>query len=228
MPESLSQDATRNLILSKLSGSDFGLLAPNLESVDLPTRRQLEARAKRIKNVYFIEGGFASMVANGSGERPIEVGIIGREGMSGLAVVMDNGRATHEIFMQAAGQGQSIKSADLLAAVTQSLSLFRAIAQFAHAFLIQTTQTALANGRSKLEERLARWLLMAADRLETDDLPLTHEFLGMMLGTPRPGVTIALQALERTGLITTRRGHITILDRATLEKRSNGAYARPA
>src|SRR5258706_4247149 len=85
MPESLSQDTTRNCILSGLSAGDFELLQPNLESVDLPTRRQLEAREKRIKIVYFIEGGFASIVANGPGERSIEVRIIGREGMSGLA-----------------------------------------------------------------------------------------------------------------------------------------------
>src|SRR5258705_10894003 len=109
MPERLSQDTTRNCILSGLSAGDFELLQPNLESVDLPTRRQLEARAKRIKNVYFIEGGFASMVANGSGERPIEVGIIGREGMSGLAGGIGKCRATPQNFMHGAGQGPNIQ-----------------------------------------------------------------------------------------------------------------------
>jgi CRP-like cAMP-binding protein len=98
--------------------------------------------------------------------------------------------------------------------------------RYAHAFLLQTTTTALANGRSKIEERAARWLLMADDRIDGDDLPLTHEFLGLMLGTHRPGVTIALQALEKAGLITTRRSHITIIDRKGLEKSSNGTYIR--
>jgi CRP-like cAMP-binding protein len=84
----------------------------------------------------------------------------------------------------------------------------------------------LANGRSKVEERLARWLLMADDRIDDDELPLTHEFLGLMLGTHRPGVTIALQALEKAGLIAHRRRRITILDRKSLEKRSNGTYVR--
>ena len=98
--------------------------------------------------------------------------------------------------------------------------------RYAHAFLLQTTTTALANGRSKTEERLARWLLMADDRIDGDELPLTHEFLGLMLGTHRPGVTIALQALERAGLISGRRRSITILDRKKLEKSANGAYAR--
>src|SRR5258705_2187995 len=94
----------------------------------------------------------------------------------------------------------------------------------AQAFLHQTTTTALANGRSKMEERLARWLLMADDRIDGDELPLTHEFLGLMLGTYRPGVTKAIQALENEGLIAARRGGITLLNRKALEKRSNGTY----
>ncbi len=99
--------------------------------------------------------------------------------------------------------------------------------RYAHAFLVQTTSTALANGRSKIEERLARWLLMADDRLDDDELPLTHEFLGLMLGTHRPGVTLAVQALEDAGLISARRSRITILNRKGLEKRSNGTYVPP-
>ena len=96
--------------------------------------------------------------------------------------------------------------------------------RYAHNFLLQTTTTALANGRSKIEERLARWLLMAHDRLDGDDVPLTHEFLGLMLGTTRPGVTIAVQTLEKEGLIAGRRARITILDRKGLQKWSNGTY----
>src|SRR5947208_15007101 len=92
---------------------------------------------------------------------------------------------------------------------------------------MQTTSTALANGRSKIEERLARWLLMANDRIDGKQVPLTHEFLGLMLGTHRPGVTIALQALERAGLIHTKRRSITILDRKEVEKRANGPSHHP-
>src|SRR5207253_1903221 len=108
----------------------------------------------------------------------------------------------------------------------RSNTLHRAMLSYAHSFLLQTTTTALANGRSKIEERLARWLLMADDRIDGDDLPLTHAFLGLMLGTHRPGVTIAVQALEKAGLITTRRSQITIVDRKALEKSSNGTYVR--
>ena len=90
---------------------------------------------------------------------------------------------------------------------------------------LQVTQTALSNGRSKIEERLARWLLMADDRLDDAELSLTHEFLSVMLGVQRSGVTLALQALERDGLILTRRSKITIIDRKRMEKNANGAYS---
>ena len=215
-----------NRILSRLSRQEFALLEPHLEAVDLPVRKTLEARRKRIDQVYFIESGFASVVANGTNKPSIEVGIIGREGMTGLAIVMGHDRAQHDTYMQVAGHGLRISAAKLREADERSMILHRAMLRYAHAFLLQTTTTALANGRSKIEERPARWLLMADDRIDGDDLPLTHEFLGLMLGTHRPGVTIALQALEKAGLITTRRSHITIIDRKGLEKSSNGTYIR--
>jgi CRP-like cAMP-binding protein len=216
-----------NRILSRLSRQDLALLEPHLEAVDLPVRKPLEARRKRIDQVYFIESGFASVVANGTSKPSIEVGIIGREGMTGLAIILGSNRAQHATYIQVAGKGLRISAARLREADERSNTLHRAMLRFVHAFLAQTTTTALANGRSKIEERLARWLLMANDRINGDDVPLTHEFLSLMLGTHRPGVTIAVQALEKAGLITTRRSHITIVDRKALEKSSNGTYVRP-
>jgi len=212
-----------NRILSRLSREDFALLEPHLEPVNLPVRKQIETPKKRIDQIYFIESGFASVVANGTSKPSIEVGIIGREGMTGLGVVLGNDRPPHETFVQVAGQAQRISAAKLRAADQQSSTLHRAMLRYAQTFLHQATTTALANGRSKIEERLARWLLMAADRID-GELPLTHEFLGLMLGTYRPGVTKAVQALEKEGLIAARRSAITILNRRALEKRSNGTY----
>jgi CRP-like cAMP-binding protein len=213
-----------NLILSRLSGADLGLLQPHLEPVDLPLRKVLERRDKAIKAIYFPESGFASVVANGN-ERPIEVGLIGREGMTGLAVVLGHDRNSNEVYMQAPGHGHRIRANDLRAAINKSVTLHRSFLRYAHAFLEQATRTAVANGRSKIEERLARWLLMADDRLDGPDLPLTHEFLAMMLGVRRPGVTTAVQELEREGVIARRRGRIVITDRGALKKLSNGTYA---
>jgi CRP-like cAMP-binding protein len=129
--------------------------------------------------------------------------------------------------MQVGGKGRRISAAHIREAIEKSTALHRALLQYANAFLKQTTSTALANGRSKIEERLARWLLMADDRIDGDEVPLTHEFLSLMLGTQRSGVTIAIEALRGEGLIATRRGAIAILDRKAMEKRSNGTYVPP-
>jgi CRP-like cAMP-binding protein len=217
------ESRTANRLLSRLSRDELGLLEPHLEAVDLPVRKHLEDRNKAIEHVYFIERGFASVVANGTG-RAIEVGLIGREGMTGLAVVMGTDRSPHDTYMQAAGDGQRISSAKLRSAMEQSPALHRSFLRFGHAFIVQTAQTALANGRSKIEERLARWLLMAQDRLDGDAVPLTHEFLSIMLGVRRPGVTGALDMLEKKGLIQAKRGTVAILNRRGLRKISNGAY----
>ena len=212
-----------NRILAGLARRDFALIEPHLEPVDLPVRKVLETRRKRIDHVYFVESGFASVVANGSDKPSIEVGIIGREGMTGLAIVLGGDRAQHATYIQVAGKGQRMSAARLRQVDAQSPALHRAMLRYARAFLAQTTTTALANGRSKVDERLARWLLMAHDRLG-GELNLTHEFLGLMLGTHRPGVTLALQSLEKAGLIATRRGRVTILDRKALQRSSNGTY----
>jgi len=215
-----------NRILAGLSDEDFALLEPHLEPVDLPVKKRLEVSKRRIDQIYFVEKGFVSVVANGSNKPSIEVGIIGREGMTGLSVLLGGERAAHDSYVQVVGKGQRISAGNLREVDERSPTLHRAMLRYANTFLLQTTTTALANGRSKMEERLARWLLMAADRVDGKELPLTHEFLGLMLGTYRPGVTKAVQALEKEGLIAARRGGITILDRRGLEKRSNGTYAR--
>lgn len=225
MLDSFSRDSVSNHILARLSASDFALLEPHLQATDLPVRKTLEVRDKKITSIYFMESGFASVVANGLHKPSIEVGIIGREGMTGVSVILGGDRPANETFIQAAGSGLCISAEELRRAIDQSVSLHRSLLRFANSFLAQTTQTALANGRSKIEERLSRWLLMADDRIDGDELPLTHEFLSIMLGVQRSGVTIALQALEREGLISTRRSKITIIDRKALEKNANGTYS---
>ena len=113
------QTAYKNLILSRLAPADFELLEPHLTPVDLPVRKMLEQRGRRINNIYFPESGFASVVANGD-KRPIEVGIIGREGMTGIPVVLGGDRNSHETYIQAAGHGQSIRARLLRDAIRQA------------------------------------------------------------------------------------------------------------
>ena len=134
-----------------------------------------------------MESGFASVVADGTGGPSIEVGIIGREGMTGIAVVMNADRPVHETFIQAAGSAFCLSADHLRTAIDRSTTLHRELLTSAYAFQKQVTHTALANGRSSIEERLCRWLLLADDRIDGDELPLTHEFLSMMLGVQRSG-----------------------------------------
>jgi CRP-like cAMP-binding protein len=129
-----------------------------------------------------------------------EVGLIGRDG-TGIAVVLCNGRSPNETFIQVEGDGMAISAESLRTAMEKSRSLERALLSYAHAFLNQTSRTALSKGTATLEERLARWLLMANDRLGGDSVPLTHEFLSLMLGVRRAGVTVALHFLEQRGII---------------------------
>ena len=219
-------DVSSNKLLARLSRADLRLLEPCLKAVELPVRMELQGRNKRVTQVYFLDSGVASIVANG--EQAIEVGMIGREGMTGVTVPLgDRDRFPHEINMQIAGRGRRVSAACLREAIAESATLHQVLLRSAHAFLTQTTQTALANGRSKIEERLARWLLMAQDRIDGDELALTHEFLAVMLGVRRSGVTAALQELERRGLIVHRYSRITIMDREGLEESSNGSYTRP-
>jgi CRP-like cAMP-binding protein len=216
-----------NGLLARLSRADLSLLEPKLEAVDLPVRRQLHPRNRRIEHVYFPESGIASVVANGP--HALEIGIVGREGMTGVALVMGiDERPRHETYIQVAGSGHRLSADHLRGALEASTTLRQVCLQYAHAFMTQMADTALSNGRHKIEERLARWLLLADDRLDDHEIPLTHEFLSVMLGTARPGVTIALQELERRGWITLRRGVVTIIDRKGLARSSNGAYVAPS
>ena len=213
-----------NHLLSRLSSDDFQLLQPNLKRVDLPLRKNLEQPNRPIDQIYFLESGFASVVADGSGDRSIEVGLIGREGMTGLPVLMGTDRSPHETFVQNAGEGLRISAGSLRKAMEQSRTLHRTFLLYAHAFVLQVTNTAMANGRSKIEQRLARWLLMAQDRIGEDVVSLTHELLSLMLGVRRPGVTVALKILEEAGVLRSRRGVISIIDRKGLERLADRTY----
>src|SRR3954452_15359780 len=219
----LQQISTRNRLLSALNRDDFDLLQPDLEPVALELRQWLIEAGEPIQQVYFPEHGIVSILADTSQGR-IEVGLIGPEGMAGLPVVLGIDHSPHGYMVQAAGKALRITTPELRTALQQSPALQAGFLRYAHALMVQTAQTAYANAGFTIEARLARWILMTDDRLERDDLPLTHDFLSMMLGVQRPGVTLAIQALEGSGLIRAARGRITVLDRARLEALAKDAY----
>ena len=152
-----------NQLLASLSTSDFGMLEPNLQSLALRLRQDLELPNKRIDAVYFPHSGFASVVAIQSAKKQVEIGLIGREGMSGLSVVLGNHRSPHATYIQSAGDRQSIRANDLRKAMDASATLRNFLLKYVQAFGVQTTHTAICNAQSKLDQRLARWVLMAHD-----------------------------------------------------------------
>jgi CRP-like cAMP-binding protein len=219
-------DPSRNGLLAAMSSADFASLKPKLEPLTLKAKQVLEPANKPIKHNYFITSGLGSIIAIGKNGYRLEVGII-REGMTGLPVVLGNDRSPNETFIQVEGTGSRIAADDLRQAKRKSASLTRVLLNFVNAFLIQTAHTALSNGTASIEQRLARWLLMAHDRLDGNEVPLTHEFLSLMLGVRRAGVTGALNQLDRKGVIRLSRGRIEIVDREGLIGSANGTYGIP-
>ncbi len=217
----------RNRLLGALTLDDQSLLLPNLRSVPLELRQELEQPNRPIEHVYFIEEGIASVVASGDGRDRVETGLIGPEGMTGVMVLLGNHQAPTTTFVQAPGSALAIDADALRHALEASKSLRRLLLKFAQVFLTQTAQTAVANARLTLEGRLARWLLMTQDRLGQSQVPMTHEFLSVMLGVRRAGVTETLHALEGTRAIRASRGEILILDRKAIEKRAGALYGQP-
>jgi CRP-like cAMP-binding protein len=187
---------------------------------------KLQTKGRPVDQVYFIEAGVASLVSGS--ERQLEIALVGYEGMTGVGVVLGDGApVSYEVRIRVEGRAQCLAAVELRKAINASSSLHNVLLLYVLSFVDQLAQTALANGRGTIEERLARWLLMVDDRTQGGALPLTHEALSVALGTPRPSVTIVLQELERRGLIARGRGAISIVDRKGLERCSSGAYLRP-
>ncbi len=228
MMDSRPRSRNRNRLLNALSEDVYAALVPALTPVDLRLRKRLQSPNRPIEHVYFIESGIASAIAIGSGDRrQAEVGLIGCEGISAVPLLFGVDRAPCEILMQVAGSGYRMASEDFISFIEEHRPLRQICLWYAHAFYLQAAYTALANARGKLEERLARWLLMCQDRIGSDILSTTHEFLAFMLGVRRAGVTLALQNLEAIDVIATARGEITVRDRRALEEKAGGLYGVP-
>ncbi len=214
----------RNRFICQLSDDDFARLEPHLEWQELELRRRLSQPGRIIDRVYFLESGVASIVSHVRHDPQVEIGLVGRESVANMAALMGTDQSPNETVMQLAGAGFGMDVEPAREAMRQSAALTQTLLRHAHVHMVQMGSTVLANGRGSVAERLARWLLMARDRVDEEDLKLTHEFLSVMLGVRRSGVTVALQELERRGLVEGRRGVVRILDRDALEDIANGYY----
>jgi CRP-like cAMP-binding protein len=220
-------NVTGNRLLAGLSVGDRALLEPALEPVLLEMRQLLEVPGERISHVHFVETGLVSMIGANRADRRIEVGMVGYEGVTGMGAVLGVDRATNEALVQSSGTALRLPTNALHGIMSKSPVLSALLLRYVHVFLMQANHTAIAAGRGKIPERLARGLLMWHDRVRADHLSVTHDFLALLLGVQRPGVTVALHELEAQGLIRSMRNAVRILDRKGLELAANGLYGTP-
>jgi len=225
MAHSPQQGSTvRNHLLAALSPEILSPLLSKFSSVELPLRQVLHAAEAPIEAVYFPETGMVSLVAGLEEGGQGEVGVIGREGMVGLPLVMGVENAFVEAMVQLPGTALRMATGAFRRELDGNAPLKALLLRYNEAVHAQVSQTAACNGRHALEPRLARWLLMAHDRFDGDELPLTQEFLALMLCVHRPSVSVAAGILQRAGLLRYANGLIIVLDRAGLEAASCECY----
>jgi CRP-like cAMP-binding protein len=199
-------------------------LRPNLEWLPLKSGEILESAGEAAKAVYFVDTGLISLLAPLEQGARLEVGHVGREGAAGVHAALGAETVTSEIMAQGDGWMFRADVAAVRHMEETSPALRDGLLRFANALHVQVAQTAACNGSHEVVQRLARWLLMAHDRTDGDQLNLTHEMVSQMLGVTRPGVTIAAGALQKLGLIQYSRGKINIVDRAGLEQAACECY----
>jgi CRP-like cAMP-binding protein len=219
--------AIQNQLLAAIPKSDLKALLQYFEPMDLVLQDSLGEPEEPIEHAYFPIEGICSIIAVNQRGARIEAGLIGKEGFVGAAIILSVDHAPFQVIVQAPGRALRISRANLLQASQRHPAFTTVLSRFIHVFSIQTAQTALANGRFSIEERLARWLLMCHDRVGSHEFSMTHKFLSVMLAVRRSGVTGALHKLEGSHLIQPTRGKIKILDRNGLEKAAGGAYGVP-
>ncbi|MCO4318824.1 Crp/Fnr family transcriptional regulator [Phyllobacterium sp. 21LDTY02-6] len=223
----IDPSAVQNYLLRKLPIEAFHFLSPVMKIVDLPLKRVLVETNQPNSHVFFIEQGLASVVASTGDDESIEVGHVGYEGVSGAHIVLRADRTPNRTFMQVEGIGVSVPVVELEQMFERFNMARELFLKYVHTAELQLAHSALANARYNMQERLARWLLMCHDRLRVNDLALTHEFLALMLGVRRSGVTNEIHVLEGMHAIKATRGNIRIVDRSRLEEIAGGCYGVP-
>jgi CRP-like cAMP-binding protein len=213
-----------NRLLGLLPPRDYKRLRPHLQRIPLEYRDSLYRAHKPLGFVYFIETGVGSLVNTMANGQAAEVGTIGNEGVVGLPLLLGDDRALTSVYIQVPGVGLRMKATVFKKELERSASMRAVMLRYAHAFFNQVAQSAACNQFHSLQQRCCRWLLMTHDRMQSDAFLLTQEFLAMMLGVQRTGVSAAAGGLQRAGLIRYKRGNVTILDRRGLIKRSCECY----
>jgi CRP-like cAMP-binding protein len=213
-----------NSILGALPPADLHRLRPYLEQIELPAKTVIHHSDTPVSHVYFITSGIASVIAYADTGLGTEVAIIGREGVTGLFVIMGAKSSPYQCVVQAPGSAYRMKVSDIRQEFLAGGAMQRQILRFVNSLVIQISQAVLCNRLHTTERRLSKWLLTSHDRADSDVLDLTQEFLAIVLGSTRTSVGLAAIELQKSGLISYHRGKITICDRRGLEAYSCGCY----
>ena len=214
-----------NKILSSISDRDYSLLRPHLEHVSLPNHLVIHEAGGKLEFAYFPNRGLISLVVVMKNGKTAEAGIVGNEGFTGTMAAVGLSRSTLQAVVQITGDGFRVEAGALQNTLASAPHLQFILSRYAAIRGMQVAQTAACNRLHDVKQRLARWLLMTQDRVDSGSLPITHDFLATMLGTDRPTVSLAAAVLQRKKLIEYPRGAVKIVNRKKLEDSACECYA---
>ena len=213
-----------NIILLSISDSDYSSLRPHLEYVNLPNHLVLHEASGKLEFAYFPNRGLISLVVVMEDGKTAEAGIVGNEGFTGTSAAVGLSRSPLQAVVQITGDGFRVEVGALQNTLESTPRLQLMLSRYAIVQGMQVAQTAACNRLHDIKQRLARWLLMTQDRVDSESLPITHDFLATMLGTDRPSVSLAASVLQRKELIEYTRGAVKIVNRNKLEKSACECY----
>jgi CRP-like cAMP-binding protein len=213
-----------NALIAALSDAERARWLSHLEPVELPLGAVLYESGNRLTHVYFPTTAIVSLIYVMDDGATTEIAIVGNEGIVGVSLFMGGESTTSRAVVQSAGMGYRLKASQMMEEFNRAGPVLNLLLRYTQALITQMAQTAVCNRHHSLDQQLCRWLLLSLDRLRSNELVVTQELIANMLGVRREGVTEAAGRLHAAGLITYRRGHITVLDRAQLERRSCECY----
>lgn len=215
----------QNRLLGALPLRDQGRLLPHLECVELPLGKVLHEPGCRLSHAYFPTTVIASMLYEMENGASAEIAVVGSEGLIGIGLFMGGGSTTHRVVVRNSGESYRLKANFVLDECSRGGAMLQVMLLYAQALIAQTTQIAVCNCHHSLDQQVCRWLLLNLDRLESNEIVVTHEMIAHMLGVRREGVTVAACKLQMAGVIRYKRGRIAVIDRAGLERRACECYA---
>ena len=223
-PNDGNNNSIHNEILLALPQAESEILFPKLEFIRLKVHHVLQEPGDALKSVYFCNSGMISILSVFADGKSVEVGVVGREGFLGLPLLVGFRTAPTRAIVQIEGTAFRVDSDTLITLLPRCPELTRKLQQYSQIFSLQLSQVAACNRLHEVHERLARWLLMCSDRVSSNDLPLTQEILGQMLGTRRSSVTVAAGILQKAGIIANSRGDVKIVDLKKLQETTCECY----